>query len=295
MCVWSVEGRFVPACPNPPYAVLFGATCRHARRMFETKNQINSKTIIYIYSSSEWTTTEQNRTKTLETKVNVGAIVKCVNHVNESNLDLGNTTPNWTVNTQCVISRTSASWTRRCASHGLSWRLDLSLVHRLGDNVTRNAKLIMNGTVAQRYTESSFHRIVFASIIIRVEKLFKPLQEFKIVLEPTLYQFINRDDLQKFRENWKMEIENTIFVNCGRRQANDYRCKLLKCFLSISNTRRPAALSQLCTSEFQFNSLLIFIHLTINIHRISFSVRFMWCDAARNQFSRRPNYNIFAE
>lgn len=115
------------------------------------------------------------------------------------------------MNTQCVVFRTSASWTSRCcASYCLPWRLDLSLVHRFGDNVARHTELIVNRSVAQRYTETSVHRIVFASIIICIEELFEPLQKFEIVLEATFYQFIHRNYLQfeTGKEKNGKQIEN---------------------------------------------------------------------------------------
>lgn len=86
--------------------------------------------------------------------------------------------------------RTSSGWTRR-SSYCLSRSLYLSFVCRLSDNICRYTKLVLDGAHAKRYTKASLQRIVFTSIVIRIEELFKPLQELEVVLETTLYQFIH--------------------------------------------------------------------------------------------------------
>lgn len=84
---------------------------------------------------------------------------------------------------------TSSGWAR--SSRCLTWYLTLL---RDFDYITRS-KFILNGANAKRYAKSCFRWIIFSSIIIRIEKLFKPLQKFKIILESALYQFIHRYNL----------------------------------------------------------------------------------------------------
>lgn len=95
----------------------------------------------------------------------------------------------------CIL--TSSGWA------GTSWRLTwyLTLLRYFRANITRS-KFIMYGSSAQRYTETCLQRIVLSPIIIGVEKFFKPLQKFEIILETAFYQFIHGNNLgEMFNSN----------------------------------------------------------------------------------------------
>lgn len=89
-----------------------------------------------------------------------------------------------------VVILTSSGWA------GTSWRLTwyLTLLGYFRANITRS-KLILYGSSAQWYTKTCLQRIVLSPIIIGVEKFFKPLQKFEIILETAFYQFIHGNNL----------------------------------------------------------------------------------------------------
>ena len=82
-------------------------------------------------------------------------------------------------------------------SAGTSWCLTwyLTFLRHFGAYVT-SAKFILNGSSTQWYAKACLQRIILSTIIICIEKLFKPLQKFEIILETALYQLIHRNYLR---------------------------------------------------------------------------------------------------
>lgn len=93
--------------------------------------------------------------------------------------------------------------TSRCTGSGWSapWRLNLSLHDRLDYDWRGNAELVLNGAIAQLNAKPRLQRIIITAIVIGIEKLFEPLQKFKVILETTLDQLIDGNYLI-----WKYEV-----------------------------------------------------------------------------------------
>lgn len=53
-------------------------------------------------------------------------------------------------------------------------------------------------------TLASFYWVILLPVIVGIEKLLEPLDELKVILEFPLHQFVNRDNLVRAREVWRV-------------------------------------------------------------------------------------------
>ena len=55
------------------------------------------------------------------------------------------------------------------------------------------------------------HGVVFFSVIVGIEKLLKPLEKLKVVLELALHQLLDRDDLRDREEGGQGQCVEDVF------------------------------------------------------------------------------------